>query len=254
MTTTSGGGEPTAHARQAMAAAARGQHHPRRVGIGVAIVAGDLAGGILGRDADDGRVPVERLARAADRFHRMRLELAAGACVDLADVDVDPALRSRLKGGAYTVEGALLIGAALASTESNVETALRAYGEPLGQALQILDDLADADAPAGAGRSRRPGARPAGARCARRRSVEPAGHRGTRTARRSGGDAVTEDVARSSGGCTGSWPRVGWRPFAPTLVTRRRSLVRLARGRRVERRRWATPPGRTRCATPGSAS
>ncbi len=50
--------------------------------------------------------------------------------------------------GAYTVEGPLLVGSALAGASTGVDGALRRYGRPLGQAFQLLDDLADGDAPA----------------------------------------------------------------------------------------------------------
>ncbi len=138
-------GEPTAHARQSIAAAARGQRDPQGVGIGVAIVAGDLAAAFAEELLGTSAFPVGRLALASERFHRMRLELAAGAYLHLAGADVDPALLARLKGGAYTVEGPLLIGAALAGAGAGTEAALRAYGAPLGQAFQMLDDLADDD-------------------------------------------------------------------------------------------------------------
>ena len=57
-----------------------------------------------------------------------------------------------LKGGAYTVEGPLLVGSALAGGGPGVEDALRRYARPLGLAFQLLDDLADGDAAAGATR------------------------------------------------------------------------------------------------------
>jgi geranylgeranyl diphosphate synthase type I len=145
-------GEPTAHARQAIAAAARGQRNPQRVGTGVAIVAGDLAAAFAEELLSTSAFPDARLAVASERFHRMRLELAAGAYLHLAGADLDPALLARLKGGAYTVEGPLLIGAALAGADAGTEAAMRAYGAPLGQAFQMLDDLADDDAAAAVSR------------------------------------------------------------------------------------------------------
>ena len=45
-----------------------------------------------------------------------------------------------------------MIGAALAGSSAPVDAALIAYGRPLGRAFQLLDDLADGEAAAGATR------------------------------------------------------------------------------------------------------
>ena len=96
--------------------------------------------------------PPERQAAAAARFETLRLQLALGAYLDLASVEVEPDTIAYLKGGAYTVEGPLLVGAALAGGSAGVDETLRRYARPLGQAFQLLDDLADGDAPVGATR------------------------------------------------------------------------------------------------------
>ena len=47
-----------------------------------------------------------------------------------------------LKAGSYTVVGPLLIGAALAGRRTpSVDATLRAFGEPLGEAFQLRDDV-----------------------------------------------------------------------------------------------------------------
>ncbi len=145
-------GEPTVHARQAAAAARRGQARPALVGTGVAIVAGDLAAAFADQLLATSGFPPERQAAAAVRFETLRLQLALGAYLDLASVEVEPDTIAYLKGGAYTVEGPLLVGAALAGASAGVDEALRRYARPLGQAFQLLDDLADGDAPVGATR------------------------------------------------------------------------------------------------------
>jgi geranylgeranyl diphosphate synthase type I len=75
-----------------------------------------------------------------------------GAYLDLSAAEVAADTVAYLKGGAYTVEGPLLVGAALAGGSPPVDEALRRYARPLGAAFQLLDDLADGDAPAGATR------------------------------------------------------------------------------------------------------
>jgi hypothetical protein len=54
-------------------------------------------------------------------------------------------LVARLKGGSYTVEGPLLIGAALAEADPGPVGALAAFGAPLGLAFQLLDDERDGE-------------------------------------------------------------------------------------------------------------
>ncbi|MEP6758440.1 MAG: polyprenyl synthetase family protein [Actinomycetota bacterium] len=145
-------GEPAAHARQAAAAAVRGQRRPELVGVGIAIVAGDLAATFAEQLFSSAGFPIARQVAAAQRFHRLRLQLALGAYLDLAEADVAPATVAYLKGGAYTVEGPLLVGAALAGASMALDEALRRYALPLGHAFQLFDDLADGDAPPDASR------------------------------------------------------------------------------------------------------
>jgi geranylgeranyl diphosphate synthase type I len=54
-----------------------------------------------------------------------------------------------LKGGGYSVEGPLRIGAALAHGSAALQGCLARYGRPLGEAFQLRDDLEDGDAAPG---------------------------------------------------------------------------------------------------------
>jgi len=145
-------GEPTVHARQTAAATRRGQARPQLVGTGIAILAGDLAAAFADQLFARAAFPTERQAAAAARFQMLRLELALGAYLELSGAEVAADTVAYLKGGAYTVEGPLVVGAALAGGSPLVDEALRRYARPLGAAFQLLDDLADGDAPAGATR------------------------------------------------------------------------------------------------------
>src|SRR6478735_4442458 len=120
-------GEPTARARQTAAARARGQVEPERVGIAVAIVAGDLAAAFAEELFSTAGFPPDRQLAGTARLARMRLELALGAYLSVANLDVDPATVAYLKGGAYTVEGPVLLGAALGGATPAVEEALRVF-------------------------------------------------------------------------------------------------------------------------------
>jgi geranylgeranyl diphosphate synthase type I len=92
------------------------------------------------------------LTHALAVYHPMRERMAVGQYLDVRGAGGDPVLARRaasLRGGSYTVEGPLLIGAALGDAPAGVVDVLRAYGGPLGEAFQLHDDLEDGDAPAG---------------------------------------------------------------------------------------------------------
>jgi geranylgeranyl diphosphate synthase, type I len=113
----------------------------RRFGEGVAILVGDLA-----------HVYADRLlgdppGGAAALWHELRLELIVGQYLDLlgtARADRDPATARRIaryKSGKYTIERPLHVGAALAGGDPALLAALSAYGDPLGEAFQLRDDV-----------------------------------------------------------------------------------------------------------------
>ncbi len=114
---------------------------PRRFGEGVAILVGDLAAVY----AD------QLLAGASDEVARiwsdMKIELNIGQFLDVVGtarggVGLDAARQiSRLKSGRYTIERPLELGVALAGGAPALRTALAAYGQPLGEAFQLRDDL-----------------------------------------------------------------------------------------------------------------
>ena len=93
--------------------------------------------------------PAERILAAFSHFNRMRVEAVSGEFMDLLPAEEHGAgmeeARTRrvaaLKSGSYTVVGPLLVGASLAGARHGVLAALRAYGEPLGEAFQLRDDV-----------------------------------------------------------------------------------------------------------------
>jgi geranylgeranyl diphosphate synthase type I len=145
-------GEPTAHVRQVRLAAERQLRDAARVGAGVAIVAGDLAAAFADHLFASAGISFDRWAEASWRFQRVRLQLAVGAYLDLTKLGRDEQAVAYLKGGAYTVGAPASIGAAVAAHDPEVDAALARFARPLGRAFQLLDDLADGDAPAGASR------------------------------------------------------------------------------------------------------
>jgi geranylgeranyl diphosphate synthase type I len=144
-------GDPTVQARQTKAAWRRRDPDPDRVGAAVAILVGDLAAVLADELMLEAGFPPERLAAALERYHRMRTEMAVGAYLAVTGMETDARHLAFLKGGSYTVEGPLLFGAALAGAPVQVVARLERYGEPLGEAFQLLDDLRDGDAAPGIG-------------------------------------------------------------------------------------------------------
>ncbi|MEO7555820.1 MAG: polyprenyl synthetase family protein [Acidimicrobiales bacterium] len=113
----------------------------RRFGEGVAILIGDLAHVYADR-LMTGAPPV-----AVAVWHELRVELNIGQYLDVlgtarADTDLERARTiARYKSGKYTIERPLHVGAALAGDDGRSQAALSAYGEPLGEAFQLRDDL-----------------------------------------------------------------------------------------------------------------
>jgi geranylgeranyl diphosphate synthase, type I len=135
-------GSRTAHldfADRHQAASWRGED--RRFGEGVAILIGDLAhvyADLLLRSAPPAALAV---------WDELRIELNVGQYLDVlgtarGDTDAEGARRiARYKSGKYTIERPLHIGAALAGRLADLQDPLSAYGDPLGEAFQLRDDL-----------------------------------------------------------------------------------------------------------------
>lgn len=114
---------------------------PRRYGEGVAILVGDLAHVYADRFVLEAPVAARRV------WDDLRIELNAGQYLDLhgtACGEDDPVRTQRIaryKSGKYTVERPLHLGAALGGALDRLGDTLTAYGEPLGEAFQLRDDL-----------------------------------------------------------------------------------------------------------------
>jgi geranylgeranyl diphosphate synthase type I len=122
-----------------LATAWRGE--ARRFGEGVAILIGDLA-----HVYADQLLP-RRNPAVQEVWDELRIELNIGQYLDLlgtarADTDHVSARRiARYKSGKYTIERPLHIGAALAGRLDDLGEVLSRYGDPLGEAFQLRDDL-----------------------------------------------------------------------------------------------------------------
>jgi geranylgeranyl diphosphate synthase, type I len=113
----------------------------RRFGEGVAILIGDLAHVYADRLLPRTSPDVQRI------WDELRVELNVGQYLDLlgtarADTDHESARRiARYKSGKYTIERPLHVGAALAGRLDELQAGLSAYGDPLGEAFQLRDDM-----------------------------------------------------------------------------------------------------------------
>jgi len=113
----------------------------RRFGEGVAVLIGDLA-----------HVYADRFMKgmpddAVSIWNELRVELNVGQYLDVvgtarADTDLTRARRiARYKSGKYTIERPLHVGAAIAGRYRELNESLSGYGDPLGEAFQLRDDL-----------------------------------------------------------------------------------------------------------------
>ncbi|MCT7660835.1 polyprenyl synthetase family protein [Mycobacterium sp. CPCC 205710] len=118
-----------------------------RFGESAAVLLGDLCLVWSAQMLRESGVDAKALARVWPRYDEMRTELAIGQFADLVnDAGAFPALDqvldvSRRKSGNYTVRRPLEIGAAMAGCSSRVLASLGTYGEAVGDAFQMRDDV-----------------------------------------------------------------------------------------------------------------
>ncbi len=118
----------------------------RRFGASAAILLSDLCLVWAEQMMRESGVDQHALARAWPHYDAMRVELAVGQFADvLNDVRALPTLEAvldvaRRKSGNYTVRRPLEIGAAMSGREEVLHV-LGNYGEVVGEAFQLRDDL-----------------------------------------------------------------------------------------------------------------
>jgi geranylgeranyl diphosphate synthase type I len=121
--------------------AARWRGEARRFGEAVAVLVGDLAH--VYADVLVVGIP----PAAAVVWNELRIELNMGQYLDVLgtarrDTDFEAARNiARYKSGKYTIERPLHVGAALAGRLDDLGAHLSRYGDPLGEAFQLRDDM-----------------------------------------------------------------------------------------------------------------
>ncbi|MFD7924271.1 polyprenyl synthetase family protein [Streptomyces sp. NPDC059740] len=140
-------GHPSVHRTMALHHAAAGGPAPGRVGIGAAILAGDLALAWSDELLHTAGLRPAQLTAVLPLIDVMRTEIVCGQYLDLTatgrpDAGVEVALQvARYKTAKYTFERPLHVGAALAGAGEELQSALSAYALPVGESFQLRDDL-----------------------------------------------------------------------------------------------------------------
>jgi geranylgeranyl diphosphate synthase type I len=118
-----------------------------RFGESAAILLGDLCLIWAEQMLRESGIDHRRLQQAWPRYDAMRTELALGQFADLAsDIRDLPSMDTvlevaRRKSGNYTVRRPLEIGAAMSGCSDRTISGLGRYGEAVGEAFQLRDDL-----------------------------------------------------------------------------------------------------------------
>ncbi|MFI6132137.1 polyprenyl synthetase family protein [Micromonospora sp. NPDC051141] len=140
-------GEPTLHRHFAgLHAGAGWPGDPAAYGRAAALLCGDLCATWSAQMFHGCGLPAGRLRRGHPLLARMRTEVIAGEYLDVVAGTGDGSVASaltvvRLKTARYTVTRPVQVGAALAGATPEVVAALAGFGDPLGDAFQLRDDL-----------------------------------------------------------------------------------------------------------------
>src|SRR5277367_3449134 len=141
-------GRPAAHVQFGQWHRQRGlSGPPDRFGESAAILLGDLCLIWAEQMLRESGVEYRCLQQAWPRYDAMRTELALGQFADLAsDIRDLPSMDSvlevaRRKSGNYTVRRPLEIGAAMGGCSDHAVSGLGRYGEAVGEAFQLRDDV-----------------------------------------------------------------------------------------------------------------
>ncbi len=141
-------GQPTVHRQVEQLHRRQGwQGDAANFGRAGAILLGDLALGWTDQMYFSSGVEPQTLLRAKPALDAMRLQVSAGQYLDVvaqASGETDQAALERVldyKSARYTVQGPLQLGGLLADAPQPVLAAYATYGQAVGRAFQLRDDL-----------------------------------------------------------------------------------------------------------------
>lgn len=140
-------GEPSVHRLFAdLHARSSWRGDPEAYGRNTALLCGDLCAAWSDQMFHECGLSTEQVHRGYGVFALMRTEVIAGEYLDLVSGVGDGSVASaltviRMKAARYTVTRPLQIGAALAGAGPELIAALGEFGDPLGDAFQLRDDV-----------------------------------------------------------------------------------------------------------------
>lgn len=119
---------------------------PGAYGRSAALLCGDLCAAWADQMFHESGLPPQQLERGYAVYSAMRTEVIAGQYLDLVSGVGDGSVASaltviRMKAARYTVTRPLQIGAGLAGAGEELQAAYAAFGDPLGDAFQLRDDV-----------------------------------------------------------------------------------------------------------------
>lgn len=121
-----------------------GGHH----GISQAICLGDIGFFLATKIIAQANFPLDEKVKALDHFSKTNMDTALGEMLDVElpylkteRKEVDVTLVMKLKTARYTISGPLQLGAILAGGSKELIEGLGKFGEDLGIAYQIQDDI-----------------------------------------------------------------------------------------------------------------
>jgi geranylgeranyl diphosphate synthase type I len=113
-------------------------------GDAASVLAGDLACGWAQMSLMQLALPSDRVLRAALELARVQEDVVSGQILDVSNAAADASDVERmyaLKTASYSVRCPVVMGAALAGAGDATLSAMAGFGEPLGVAFQLRDDL-----------------------------------------------------------------------------------------------------------------
>jgi geranylgeranyl diphosphate synthase, type I len=140
-------GEPSVHRVFArLHARSHWRGDPEAFGRSTALLCGDLCAAWTDQMFHGCGLPPERVRQGYAVLARMRNEVIVGQYLDLVTGAREASLASaltvvRLKAARYTVTRPLQIGAGLAGAGPHLQAAYADFGDPLGDAFQLRDDV-----------------------------------------------------------------------------------------------------------------
>lgn len=140
-------GQPSVHRTFADLHARRSwRGDPNAYGRSAALLCGDLCAAWADQMFHESGLPAERIHQGYRVYSTMRTEVIAGQYLDLVSAVGNGSVASaltviRMKAARYTVTRPLQIGGGLAGAGEALQAAYAAFGDPLGDAFQLRDDV-----------------------------------------------------------------------------------------------------------------